>query len=110
MLVLFWTALFIASLFVLIKSSDYFTDSAEKVGLYFGLPVFIVGVTIVAIGTSLPEIVSSIVAVVKKSSEIVVGNVIGSNIANILLILGIAAIIGKKLKLLTNLSILICLC
>ena len=93
-----WIGIFIISLVVLIKSSDYFTDSAEKVGLYFGLPAFIVGVTIVAIGTSLPELISSIFAVLENSSEIVVGNVIGSNITNIFLVLGIAAIIGKKIK------------
>ncbi|MCH8329738.1 MAG: calcium/sodium antiporter, partial [Nanoarchaeota archaeon] len=96
--ILIWIAVFVASLFVLIKASDYFTDSAEKIGLFFGLPAFIVGVTIVAIGTSLPELISSIFAVLRNSSEIVVGNVIGSNITNIFLILGIAAIVGKKLK------------
>ena len=95
---LIWIVIFVASLFVLIKASDYFTDSAEKIGLFFGLPAFIVGVTIVAVGTSLPELVSSIFAVLRGSSEIVVGNVVGSNIANIFLILGIAAIVGKKLK------------
>lgn len=95
---LVWIIIFLASLLVLIKASDYFTDSAEKIGLYFGLPAFIVGVTIVAIGTSLPELISSIFAVLKNSSEIVVGNVIGSNITNIFLILGIAAIMGRKIK------------
>ena len=95
---LFWIGLFVISLIVLIKSSDYFTISAEKIGVYFGLPAFLVGVTIVALGTSLPELLSSIIAVLKGSSEIVVGNVVGSNITNIFLVLGISAIIGKKLK------------
>lgn len=95
---LIWIGIFAVSLLVLIKASDYFTDSAEKIGLFFGLPAFIVGVTIVAIGTSLPELISSIFAVLRNSSEIVVGNVVGSNITNIFLILGIAAIVGKKLK------------
>lgn len=89
---------FVVSLFVLIKASCYFTDSAEKIGLFFGLPAFIVGVTIVSIGTSLPELVSSIFAVLRGSSEIVVGNVVGSNITNIFLILGIVAIVGKRMK------------
>jgi len=93
-----WIIVFVASLFVLIKASEHFTHSAEKIGLYFGLPIFIVGVTIVAVGTSLPELISSIFAVLAGSSEIVVGNVVGSNIANIFLILGIAAIISKKLR------------
>jgi len=95
---LIWVVIFIVSLFVLIKAASYFTNSAEKIGLYFGISAFIVGVTIVSVGTSLPELVSSIIAVLKGSSEIVVGNVIGSNITNIFLILGIAAIVGKNLK------------
>ncbi|MBU1992199.1 MAG: calcium/sodium antiporter [Patescibacteria group bacterium] len=93
-----WIGMFIISLAVLIKSSDYFTVAAEKIGVCFGIPAFIVGVTIVSIGTSLPELASSIVATIQGSSEIVIGNVAGSNIANILLILGVAAIIGKTLK------------
>lgn len=93
-----WIILFVVSLYILIKASDYFTGSAEKIGLSFGIPDFIVGVTIVAIGTSLPEIVASIVAVVRDSPEMVVGNVVGSNIANIFVVLSIAAIIGKKIK------------
>ncbi len=93
-----WIGIFLVALAVLIKASDYFTDSAEKIGIYFGLPAFIIGVTIVAIGTSLPELVSSIFAVLQNSSEIVIGNVIGSNIANIFLVLGVAAIIAKKLE------------
>jgi len=94
----FWIAIFIISLAVLIKASDYFTESAEKIGIFFGMPAFLVGVTIVALGTSLPELISSIFAVISDSSEIVIGNVVGSNIANILLILGISSIAAKKLK------------
>ncbi len=88
--------IFVASLLVLVKASDFFTDSAEKVGLYIGLPPFIIGVTIVSIGTSLPELISSIIAVTEGSSEIVVANVVGSNIANIFLIIGVACIVGSK--------------
>lgn len=94
----FWLIVFVVSLAVLIKSSDYFTDAAEEIGKYFGLPPFIIGVTIVAIGTSLPELASSILAVMGGSSEIVIGNVVGSNITNICLVLGLSAIIGKKMK------------
>jgi len=92
-----WITIFLVSLFVLVKASDYFTNSAEKIGVYLGLPSFIVGVTIVAIGTSLPELASSIIAVLKNSSEIVVGDVLGSNITNIFLVLGLAAVINKRL-------------
>jgi cation:H+ antiporter len=93
-----WVALFLISLIVLIKASGFFTSSAEKIGIFLGIPHFIVGVTVVSIGTSLPELVSSVVAVYQNSSEIVVGNVVGSNITNIFLVLGVVAIVGKKLE------------
>ncbi len=97
MAILGWTIVFIVSLCILIKASGYFTDSAEKIGLLFGISPFVIGVTIVALGTSLPEIVTSIIAVLKGSSEIVVGNVVGSNIANIFFVFGLTAIVGKRM-------------
>ncbi len=96
MLILKFIYLFL-SIFVLVKSADYFTESAEKIGLYFKLPPFVVGITIVSIGTSLPELVTSVFAMLDKESSIVAGNVIGSNIANIFLVLGVSAIISKGL-------------
>jgi len=93
-----WIVVFIVSLYVLIQASDYFTRAAEQIGLSFGIPDFMVGLTIVAIGTSLPEIVSSIFAVLNDSSQIVVGNVVGSNVTNVFLIIGISALIGKKIE------------
>ncbi|MFC1741621.1 calcium/sodium antiporter [Nanoarchaeota archaeon] len=95
---LIWLGVLILSIAVLVKASDYFTDSAEEIGFYFKLPAFIVGVTIVAIGTSLPELAASLAAVFKGSTEIVIGNVVGSNITNIFLVLGISAIVAKNLK------------
>ena len=62
------------------------------------MPSFLVGVTIVAVGTSLPELTSSVLAVVEGASEIVAGNVVGSNIANLLLVLGLAAIIDGHMR------------
>ncbi|MBT3985439.1 calcium/sodium antiporter [archaeon] len=97
-LTFFWIGIFVVSLLVLLKSSDYFTTAAEKIGLLLGMPAFIVGVTIVAIGTSLPELISSFFAVAAGNSEMVAGNVVGSNIANILLILGFVAIVGRKVE------------
>lgn len=94
-----WSLALGLSLFLLIKSSDYFITYSEKIGLYFGLPCFVIGIIILAFGTSLPELVSSIVAVIYDSSEIVLGNVIGSNIANIFLILGFIAYISRGLYL-----------
>jgi len=93
----FWIVIFVIALAVLIKSAGWFTDNSEKIGLILGIPSFVVGVTIVSIGTSLPELVSSVLAAIKGSSDFVIGNVVGSNIANIFLILGIGAIISKKL-------------
>ena len=98
-----WLIIFIVSLFVLIKASDFFTDAAEKIGISLGISPFLVGVTIVSIGTSLPELVSSIIAVYQNSSEIVFGNVMGSNIANIFLIIGTASLISSPLKILYEL-------
>jgi len=89
---------FIISLAVLVKSSDLFTDAAEIIGIKVNIPSFIVGVTLLALGTSLPELITSIISVVKNSSEIVIGNVTGSNISNIFLILGCCAIYTKKMK------------
>ncbi len=86
------------SLFVLVKGSDWFVDSAEKIGLSLGISPFIIGVTIVAFGTSLPELASGIAAVLRDDSSIVVGVVVGSNITNILLVLGLVAVLGKVIK------------
>ena len=68
-----WIGVFIISLAVLVKSSDYFTNSAERIGVWLGIPAFFIGVTIVAIGTSLPELISSIIAVLGGNSEIGTG-------------------------------------
>jgi len=103
-MILFWIVILIVSLFFLVKSSDYFTAYSEKIGLAFGMSSFIIGVTIVAIGTSLPELVSSLFAIQAGEYTFVVDNIIGSNIANSLLILGIASLFAKRgLKLSTSL-------
>ena len=92
-------AILLISIAVLVKSANYFTDSAEKIGLYFGIPSFIIGITIVSVGTSLPELFTSIEAVMNNNSQIVIGDVVGSNIANILLVLGLSFVISKNLQL-----------
>lgn len=94
----FWIIVFIISLAILVKGADWLLDSAEKIGLAMGLSPFVVGVTIVGIGTSLPELVSGFVAISKGVTEIVVANAVGSNIANILLVVGLSAVISRKLK------------
>ncbi len=92
-----WILIFIFSLALLVKSADWFVESAEKIGLAFKISPFIIGVTIVAVGTSFPELASSLAAVFKGATEIVVANALGSNIANILLIVGISAVAAGRL-------------
>ncbi len=94
---LWWIIVFIVSLVLLVKGADWLVDSSEKIGLIVGFSPFVVGVTIVALGTSLPELATSIAAVVKNTTEVVSANVVGSNIANILLVLGISALAAGKL-------------
>lgn len=96
---LIYFLLFGISLGVLLFASDKFIEAAEKIGLSMGISPFIIGVTIVAFGTSLPELATSIASVLSGSSEVVIGNVVGSNITNILLVLGITAVISKEFKL-----------
>lgn len=91
--------LFIISLAVLVFASDWFIAAAEKIGLSFGISPFVIGVTIVAFGTSLPELATSIAGVYTGASDVVIGNVVGSNITNILLVLGLTAFIGKGIDL-----------
>lgn len=89
--------IFVVGLATLVKASDFFTDAAEKIGLAIGLPPFIVGVTIVSMGTSLPELLSSLLGIFQGAPEVVASNVIGSNIANICLVVGTAAIMSTRL-------------
>lgn len=91
--------IFLASLTVLLLASDRFVESAENIGLALGIPSFIVGVTIIAVGTSLPELATSLASIFSGTSEIVTGNVVGSNITNILLVIGATAVVGKGIKL-----------
>ena len=92
---LLYLGIFVGSLALLLFSSDWFIDSAEAVGLSFGISPYIIGVTIIAFGTSLPELATSIAAIHTGESEVVIGNVLGSNITNILLILGVVAAMSR---------------
>jgi len=97
-MILIWVLIFIASLALLVKSSDWLLESAEKIGLALGLSPFVVGVIIVGVGTSFPELISSLFATFRGIYDVPAANAIGSNIANILLIIGIAAIVGRRLQ------------
>ncbi len=78
---------------LLVKGADWFVEGASKVAEKFGIPQLVIGLTIVAIGTSLPEAAVSVSAALKGSAEITIGNIVGSNILNVLLILGITSLI-----------------
>lgn len=84
----------VISFFVLIKGADTFVESASAVAKRLNVPDILIGLTIVAFGTSAPEASVTIKAVLAENSDMVLGNIIGSNILNILLILGISSIIA----------------
>lgn len=79
----------------LIKGADYFVDGSSEVAKKLRIPSIVVGLTIVAIGTSLPELAVSVFASVKNSNDIAFSNVIGSNIFNLLMVLGVAALFAN---------------
>jgi cation:H+ antiporter len=87
---------FLVSVAFLILAAKFFTQAAEVLGYGFGLSPFVVGVVIVSIGTSLPELISAIAASRSGDSEIVAGNVIGSSLSNILFVLGLTALLSPK--------------
>lgn len=78
---------------LLIKGADVFVDGASAIAKKFGIPAVIVGLTIVSIGTSAPELAVSIISSLKGANEITMGNILGSNIFNTLMVLGITSII-----------------
>lgn len=85
--------LFVVGFVVLIKGADLLVDGASSIGKRLGWPSIVIGLTIVSFGTSLPELLVNIFASFSGSSELAIGNVLGSNVANILLILGVSALI-----------------
>ena len=97
-------AIIVISSLMLFFGSEFFVDSSIYFADYFGVSERIIGLTIVAIGTSLPEVVTTLVAVFKKELDISVGNIIGSNIFNILAVIGITSII-KPLKITNKLNL-----
>ncbi|MEX2370352.1 MAG: calcium/sodium antiporter [Bacteroidales bacterium] len=86
--------LIVIGLISLILGSRFVVDNAVKIAQHLGASEKLIGITIVSVGTSLPELVTSVVAAFRKKSDIAIGNIIGSNIFNIFLILGISSIIA----------------
>lgn len=78
---------------MLVKGADWFVDGAAGIADKFGIPQLVIGLTIVAMGTSAPEAAVSITAALKGNADITIGNIVGSNILNVLIILGITSVI-----------------
>ncbi len=93
--------LLIAGLVLVLLGANYLVDGASTIAKRFGLSDMIIGMTIVAIGTSAPEMVVSFIGAAQGSADIAVGNIVGSNICNILLILGVSSVI-RPLKVTTD--------
>ena len=85
--------LLVVGFVMLIKGADIFVEGAAGIAAKFGIPQLVIGLTIVAMGTSAPEAAVSIAAALKGTADITIGNVVGSNIMNILVILGVTAVI-----------------
>ncbi len=99
--------LIILGFLLLIKGADFLVEGASNIAKRFHIPEIVIGLTIVSIGTSMPELIVSSVAAVEGHSDIAIGNVVGSNLANLFFILGVCAIIKplvfqKQTKLIEN--------
>ena len=90
--------LFVIGVAVLVKGSDWFVDAAAALARSFKVPELVIGLTLVSIGTSLPELASSLCASFYGESNFIIGNIVGSNSANIALILGAGLVLGGAIK------------
>ncbi len=89
--------IFTISMIALIKGSDFIINESEKIAFHYNISHFVIGATIIALGTSLPEMAASIFASINDKSDLAISNVIGSTIFNIALVLGIVFVLGKNL-------------
>lgn len=85
---------FLGSLILLVKGSDFLVKSSASIAKKLGISEFIIGLTLVAIGTSVPELAASVIAAVKHESGIIIGTAVGANIVRIALVIGVAATIS----------------
>ena len=83
----------IVGFLLLVKGADFFVEGASDIARKLGIPSIVIGLTIVALGTSLPELAVSVTAAMKGNNDIALGNVTGSNIMNLLVVVGLAAVI-----------------
>ena len=94
-MIFLWILLLIVGFVLLVKGADWFVDGCSNVARALGIPTLIIGLTIVAFGTSAPEAAVSTIASLTGKNSIALGNVVGSNICNLLLVLGVAGLFGK---------------
>ena len=87
------SSLMVAGGVLVVKGSDFAVSGATEIARYFGMSERFIGLTIVALGTSLPELVTSVTAAKRGNAGIAIGNIVGSNIFNILFVIGTAALI-----------------
>lgn len=90
-----WIILIVIGLVLLVKGADFFVDGAAGIAGKCRISPLVIGLTVVAFGTSMPELAVSVTSAATNASDLSIGNVVGSNIANILLILGVSALICK---------------
>ena len=90
--------IFTLAMGALIYGADFIIEESEKIALHYNISHFVIGATLIALGTSLPEMAVSISASIKGSADIAVANVIGSTIFNISLVLGVVFILAKKIN------------
>ena len=90
--------LIIIGLLMLTRGANWLVDGAVYIAAYFGVNELVIGLTIVAGGTSLPELAASIVAVIRKQRDLAVGNIVGSNMFNLLTILGVTGAAQRTMQ------------
>jgi cation:H+ antiporter len=90
------TALIVVGLVLLVSGSNFLVEGAISLARSLGLSELVIGLTVVAVGTSLPELATSVMAALKGERDIAVGNIVGSNIFNLLCVLGLAALVSPS--------------
>ena len=84
----------VAGFALLVKGADFFVDGASELALKLGVPALVVGLTVVALGTSLPELVTTVTAARKGETDLAIGGIVGSNVLNVLFVLGVAGVVS----------------
>ncbi|MEK7225437.1 MAG: sodium:calcium antiporter, partial [Bacteroidota bacterium] len=90
---IWYCLLFVAGFFILVRGAHWLVDGGSSLAKIFGVSDLLIGLTVVAMGTSLPEMFIDITAAIKGNTGLVIGDIIGSNVTNILLVLGVSAVI-----------------